>query len=153
MADRSFNISTNLAAVSVGAEVSATITAAASWLIKGMVISVTSWAGNSDGPNHANAIITKVNSSTSINIKWLTNPGSDADPAAFTNEAAQLGQATVIGTAFAEGTGAQMFGLKSLIVIMGTPKSLRQLAKCQTLQEQQFIEDILMNGHEYGTLN
>ena len=106
MADRSFNISTNLAAVSVGTEVEATITAAASWLIKGMVISVTSWAGNSDGPNHANAIITKVNSSTSINIKWLTNPGSDADPAAFTNEAAQLGQATVIGTAFAEGTGA-----------------------------------------------
>jgi len=104
--DRSFNISTDLAAVSVGAEVQATITAAASWLIKGMVISVTSWTGNSDGPNHANAIITKVNSSTSINIKWLTNPGTDADPAAFTNEAAQLGQATVIGTAFAEGTGA-----------------------------------------------
>ena len=104
--DRSFNISTNLAAVSEGATVSATITAAASWLIKGMVISVTSWAGESGGPNHANAIITAINSSTSIDIKWLTNPGSDADPAAFTNEGAQLGQATVIGTAFAEGTGA-----------------------------------------------
>ena len=35
--DRSFNISTNLAAVSAGATVTATITAAASWLIKGMV--------------------------------------------------------------------------------------------------------------------
>ena len=104
--DRSFNISTNLAAVSAGATVSATITAAASWLIKGMVISVTSFTGNSGAPNHANAIITAINSSTSIDIKWLTNPGSDADPAAFTNEAAQLGQATVIGTAFAEGTGA-----------------------------------------------
>ena len=104
--DRSFNISTNLAAVSAGATVSATITAAASWLIKGMVISVTSFTGNSGAPNHANAIITAINSSTSIDIKWLTNPGSDADPAAFTTEAAQLGQATVIGTAFAEGTGA-----------------------------------------------
>ena len=104
--DRSFNISTNLAAVSAGAVVSATITAAAPWLIKGMVISVTSFTGNSGAPNHANAIITAINSTTSIDIKWLTNPGSDADPAAFTTEAAQLGQATVIGTAFAEGTGA-----------------------------------------------
>jgi len=104
--DRSFNISTNLAAVSAGATVTATITAAASWLIKGMVISVTSFTGNSGAPNHANAIITAINSSTSIDIKWLTNPGSDANPAAFTNEGAQLGQATVIGTAFAEGTGA-----------------------------------------------
>ena len=104
--DRSFNISTNLAAVSAGATVTATITAAASWLIKGMVISVTSFTGNSGAPNHANAIITAINSSTSIDIKWLTNPGSDADPAAFTTEGAQLGQATVIGTAFAEGTGA-----------------------------------------------
>ena len=104
--DRSFNISTNLAAVSAGAVVSATITAAQSWLIKGMVISVTSFEGNSGAPNHANAIITAINSSTSIDIKWLTNPGSNADPSAFTNEAAQLGQATVIGTAFAEGTGA-----------------------------------------------
>jgi hypothetical protein len=104
--DRSFNISTNLAAVSAGAVVSATITAAQSWLIKGMVISITSFTGNSGAPNHANAIITAINSSTSIDIKWLTNPGSDADSAAFTTEAAQLGQATVIGTAFAEGTGA-----------------------------------------------
>ena len=104
--DRSFNISTNLAAVSAGAVVSATITAAAPWLIKGMVISVTSFTGNSGAPNHANAIITAINSTTSIDIKWLTNPGSDADPAAITTEAAQLGQATVIGTAFAEGTGA-----------------------------------------------
>ena len=104
--DRSFNISTNLAAVSAGATVQATITAAASWLIKGMVISITSFTGNSGAPNHANAVITAINSSTSIDITWLTNPGTDADPAAFTTEAAQLGQATVIGTAFAEGTGA-----------------------------------------------
>ena len=104
--DRSFNISTNLAAVSAGATVQATITAAASWLIKGMVISITSFTGNSGAPNHANAVITAINSSTSIDIKWLTNPGTDADPAAFTTEAAQLGQATVIGTVFAEGTGA-----------------------------------------------
>ena len=106
MADRSFNITTNLAAVSAGATVTATLSAAQSWLIKGMVISVTSFTGNSGAPNHANALITAINSSTSIDIKWLTNPGSDADPAAFTTEAAQLGQATVIGTAFAEGTGA-----------------------------------------------
>ena len=53
--DRSFSISTNLAAVSAGAIVQATITAAQSWLIKGMVISITSNTGNSGAPNHANA--------------------------------------------------------------------------------------------------
>ena len=97
--DRSFTISTNLAAVSTGATVTATISAAQSWLIKGMVIQVASVTGNSGAPNHANALITAVNSSTSIDIKWLTNPGSDADPAASC-------KAQVIGTAFAEGTGA-----------------------------------------------
>ena len=99
MTDRSFVISTDLAAVSVGAEVTATLSAAQPWLIKGMVISVESNTGNSDGPNHANARIEQVNSDTSINIKWLTNPGSDANPAASA-------KATVIGTSFAEGTGA-----------------------------------------------
>ena len=97
--DRSFTISTNLDAVSSGATVTATISAAQPWLIKGMVISVESLTGNSDGPNHANALITAINSSTSIDIKWLTNPGSDANAAASA-------KATVIGTAFAEGTGA-----------------------------------------------
>ena len=99
MTDRSFVISTDLAAVSVGAEVTATLSAAQPWLIKGMVISVESNTGNSDGPNHANARIEQVNSDSSINIKWLTNPGSDANPAASA-------KATVIGTSFAEGTGA-----------------------------------------------
>jgi len=99
MTDRSFVISTDLAAASVGATVTATISAAQSWLIKGMVISVESVTGNSGAPNHANARIEAVNSSTSIDIKWLTNPGSDADPAASA-------KATVIGTAFGEGSGA-----------------------------------------------
>ena len=40
--DRSFTISTNLAAVSTGATVTANISAAQSWLIKGMVIQVAS---------------------------------------------------------------------------------------------------------------
>ena len=97
--DRSFVISTNLAAVSAGAIVTATISAAQSWLVKGMVIAVQSDTGNSGGPNHATARIEAVNSSTSIDIKWLTNPGSDADPA--TNAKAQ-----VIGSSFAEGSGA-----------------------------------------------
>ena len=99
MTDRSFVISTNLAAVSAGARVTATLSAAQPWLIKGMVISVESVTGNSGAPNHANARIDAVNSDTSIDITWLTNPGSDADPAASA-------KATVIGTAFAEGTGA-----------------------------------------------
>ena len=99
MTDRSFVISTDLAAVSVGAEVTATLSSAQPWLIKGMVISVESNTGNSGAPNHANARIEQVNSDTSINIKWLTNPGSDADPAASA-------KATVIGTSFGEGTGA-----------------------------------------------
>ena len=98
--DRSFVISTNLAAVSADATVTATLSAAQSWLIKGMVISVESVVGTDDGGiNHANALITAVNSSTSIDIKWLTNPGSDADAGANA-------KATVIGTAYAEGTGA-----------------------------------------------
>ena len=99
MTDRSFVISTDLAAVSAGARVTATLSAAQPWLIKGMVISVESVTGNSGAPNHANARIDAVNSDTSIDITWLTNPGSDADPAASA-------KATVIGTAFAEGTGA-----------------------------------------------
>ena len=99
MTDRSFVISTELAAVSEGATVTATISAAQPWLIKGMVISVESLTGNSGAPNHANARIEAVNSSTSIDIKWLTNPGSDANPVAGA-------KATVIGTAFGEGSGA-----------------------------------------------
>ena len=99
MTDRSFVISTDLAAVSAGATVTATLSAAQSWLLKGMVISVESNTGNSGGPNHANARIDAVNSSTSIDITWLTNPGSDADPGSSA-------KATVIGTAFGEGTGA-----------------------------------------------
>ena len=104
--DRSFSISTNLAAVSAGAVVSATITAAQGWLIKGMVLSITSNTGNSGAPNHANAVITAINSTTSIDIKWLTNPGDDADPAAYSAETSTEGMACVIGTAYAEGTGA-----------------------------------------------
>ena len=99
MTDRSFVISTNLAAVSAGATVTATLSAAQPWLIKGMVISVESNTGNSGGPNHANARIEAVNSTTSIDIKWLTNPGSDADSAASA-------KATVIGTSFEQGSGA-----------------------------------------------
>jgi hypothetical protein len=101
MTDRSFVISTDLAAVSLGARVTATLSAAQPWLIKGMVISVESntGAGDDAGPNHANARIDAVNSDTSIDITWLTNPGSDANPAANA-------KATVIGTAFAEGSGA-----------------------------------------------
>jgi hypothetical protein len=97
--DRSFVITTNLTAVSVGATVSATLSAAQPWLVKGMVISVQSDAGNSGAPNHANARIEAVNSSTSIDIKWISNPGSNADPGASA-------KAQVIGTAFAEGSGA-----------------------------------------------
>ena len=97
--DRSFVISTDLAAVSVGSTVTATLSAAQPWLVKGMVISVQSDAGESGGPNHANARIEAVNSSTSIDIKWISNPGSDADPGASA-------KAQVIGTAFAEGSGS-----------------------------------------------
>jgi hypothetical protein len=99
MTDRSFVISTNLAAVSAGATVTATLSAAQPWLIKGMVISVESTTGNSGAPNHANARIEAVNSTTSIDIKWLTNPGSDADSGANA-------KATVIGTSFEQGSGA-----------------------------------------------
>jgi len=104
--DRSFTTSTNLAAVSVGATVTATLSSAQSWLIKGMVVQVSSIQGPSGAPNHANAVITAINSSTSIDIKWLTNPGSDADPAAYVNAASMEGRMQVIGTAYAEGSGA-----------------------------------------------
>ena len=97
--DRSFVISTDLAAVSADATVTATLSAAQSWLIKGMVIAVQSDTGNSGAPNHATARIEAINSSTSIDIKWLTNPGSDANPVASA-------KAQVIGSSFAEGSGA-----------------------------------------------
>jgi hypothetical protein len=97
--DRSFVITTDLAAVSADATVTATLSAAQSWLIKGMVIAVQSDTGNSAGPNHATARIEAINSSTSIDIKWLTNPGSDANPVASA-------KAQVIGSSFAEGSGA-----------------------------------------------
>ena len=97
--DRSFVISTDLAAVSAGAIVTATLSAAQSWLVKGMVIAVQSDTGNSGAPNHATARIEAVNSSTSIDIKWLTNPGSDAD-------SGSNAKAQVIGSSFAEGSGA-----------------------------------------------
>ena len=104
--DRSFTTSTNLAAVSVGATVTATLSSAQSWLIKGMVVQVSSIQGPSGAPNHANAVITAINSSTSIDIKWLTNPGSDANPAAYVNATSMEGRMQVIGTAYAEGSGA-----------------------------------------------
>ena len=97
--DRSFTITTNLAAVSVGATVTAVLSAAQDWLIPGMVIAVQSDAGPDGGPNHATARVETINSSTSIDIKWLTNPGSDADSGASAT-------AQVIGTAYAEGSGA-----------------------------------------------
>jgi hypothetical protein len=71
-----------------------------------MVIAVSSLTGNSAAPNTANAVITAINSTTSIEIKWLTNPGSDADPAAYSSATSLEGIAQVIGTAYAEGTGA-----------------------------------------------
>ena len=97
--DRSFTITTNLAAVDVGSTVTAVLSAAQAWLVQGMVIAVQSDAGPSGGPNHATARIETINSSTSIDIKWLTNPGSDSDPAGSVT-------AQVIGTAYAEGSGA-----------------------------------------------
>ena len=103
MTDRSFVIEKTagvaLDAVSTGATVTATLTASQPWLIKGMVISVESNTGNSGGPNHANARIESVSSDTEISIKWLTNPGTDANPGV-------AAKATVIGTSFGEGTGA-----------------------------------------------
>jgi len=105
--DRSFTITTDLAAASEGAVVSATLSAAQSWLIPGMVIAIKSDVGQSgasnNAPNHGNARIESIQSSTSITIKWVTpaayvtadapNPGSNAS-------------AQVIGTSFQEGTGA-----------------------------------------------
>ena len=99
MTDRSFVISNDSAAASVGATVTATLSEAQAWLIKGMVVSIESLTGNSGAPNHYNARIEAVNSSTSIDLLVLTNPGSDANAAASA-------KATVIGTAYAEGSGA-----------------------------------------------
>ena len=102
--DRSFTITTDLAAVAAtstlpSAAITATLSAAQSWLIKGMVIAVESNTGNSGGPNHAMARIEAINSSTSIDLVWLTNPGDDANSGASVT-------AQVIGTAYGEGTGA-----------------------------------------------
>ena len=105
--DRSFTITTNLAAASEGAVVSAVLSAAQSWLIPGMVVAIKSDVGQSAAtnaaPNHGNARIESIQDSTHITLKWVTpadyvtadapNPGASAS-------------AQVIGTSFQEGTGA-----------------------------------------------
>ena len=105
--DRSFTITTDLAAASEGAVVSAVLSAAQSWLIPGMVVAIKSDVGQSGGsnnaPNHGNARIESIQDSTHITLKWVT-------PAAYvTADAPNPGasaSAQVIGTSFQEGTGA-----------------------------------------------
>ena len=105
--DRSFTITTDLAAASEGAIVAATLSAAQSWLIPGMVISIKSDVGQSGGsnnaPNHGNARIESIQDSTNITLKWVT-------PAAYVSADAPnpgaSASAQVIGTSFQEGTGS-----------------------------------------------
>ncbi len=105
--DRSFFMQTDAAATVVGAVEEWQVATASggstgvSFLLKGMVIMVDVTAGGGE-KNHANCRIENVSSNgRSITIKWLTEPTATDINGSSTNV-----QCQVIGTSFAEGSGA-----------------------------------------------
>ena len=109
MTDRSFFMQTNAAATNVGSTDVWTVATASggstgvSWLLKGMVIMVdVAGAGGGGEKNHCNCRIEQVSADgRSITIKWLSEPTATDIDGSSTNI-----QCQVIGTSFAEGSGA-----------------------------------------------
>lgn len=105
--DRSFFMQTNAAATNVGSTEDWTVATSSggssgvTWLIKGMVIMVDAATGGGE-KNHCNARIENVSADgRTITIKWLTEPTTTDIDGSGTNV-----QCQVIGTSFAEGSGA-----------------------------------------------
>ena len=103
MTDRTFTISSNLGAIAEDTTDTMTISSSP-WLIKGMVIMVSSTiSGMGEGTNAATCVITAVNSATEIEVRWLRENSTSAVTIDGSGTAVN---AQVIGTAYGEGTGA-----------------------------------------------
>ena len=103
MTDRSFTTSSNLGAIAEGDSDTMTISSSP-WLIKGMVIMVSSTiSGMGEGTNAATCVITAVNSATEIQVKWLRENSTSAVSIDGSSTAVNC---QVIGTSYAEGSGA-----------------------------------------------
>jgi hypothetical protein len=103
MTDRTFTISSNLGAIAEDTTDTMTISSSP-WLIKGMVIMVSSTISDmGEGTNAATCVITAVNSATEIEVRWLRENSTSAVTIDGSSTAVN---AQVIGTAYGEGTGA-----------------------------------------------
>ena len=103
MTDRTFTTSSNLGAIAEDTTDTMTVSSSP-WLIKGMVIMVSSTiSGMGEGTNAATCVITAVNSATEIEVRWLRENSTSAVSIDGSSTAVNC---QVIGTAYAEGSGA-----------------------------------------------
>ena len=103
MTDRTFTTSSNLGAIAEDTTDTMTVSSSP-WLIKGMVIMVSSTiSGMGEGTNAATCVITAVNSATEIEVRWLRENSTSAVTVDGSSTAVNC---QVIGTAYAEGSGA-----------------------------------------------
>ena len=103
MTDRTFTTSCNLGAIAEDTTDTMTISSSP-WLIKGMVIMVSSTvSGMGEGTNAATCVITAVNSATEVEVRWLRENSTSAVSIDGSSTAVNC---QVIGTAYAEGSGA-----------------------------------------------
>ena len=101
--DRTFTTSSNLGAIAEDTADTMTISSSG-WLIKGMVVMVSSTvSGMGEGTNAATCVITSVNSATEIEVRWLRENSTSAVSIDGSSTAVNC---QVIGTAYAEGSGA-----------------------------------------------
>tara|TARA_R100001129_G_scaffold18690_2_gene11944 strand:- start:940 stop:2268 length:1329 start_codon:yes stop_codon:yes gene_type:complete len=103
MTDRTFTTSSNLSTIAEDTTDTMTISSSP-WLIKGMVIMVSSTiSGMGEGTNAATCVITAVNSATEIEVRWLRE---NATSGVTIDGSSTAVNCQVIGTAYAEGSGA-----------------------------------------------
>ena len=101
--DRTFTTSSNLGAIAEDTTDTMTVSSSP-WLIKGMVVMVSSTiSGMGEGTNAATCVITAVNSATEIEVRWLRENSTSAVSIDGSSTAVNC---QVIGTAYAEGSGA-----------------------------------------------
>ena len=101
--DRTFTTSSNLGAIAEDTTDTMTVSSSP-WLIKGMVVMVSSTiSGMGEGTNAATCVITSVNSATEIEVRWLRENSTSAVTIDGSSTAVNC---QVIGTAYAEGSGA-----------------------------------------------
>ena len=102
MTDRTFTTSSNLGAIDPDTTDTMTVSSSP-WLIKGMVIMVSAaHSGAGAGSNSATCVITAVNSATEIEVRWLR----ESSVAVSIDGSSTAVNCQVIGTAYAEGSGA-----------------------------------------------